>query len=153
MALVDVLQRVREAVRPVLKGTSIELVEVRFLVERGRRILRLSIDKPGGVTIGDCSAVSREVSNLLDVHNLIPQRYTLEVSSPGLDRPLREPSDFRRNLGRLIQVTAGRPSGGTRTLVGNLSSWKKEGITLEVDGERVFIREDQIVKAKLKPKF
>lgn len=153
MALSDIVERVKEIARPIFDGTSIELIEVRFLVERGRRILRLLIDKPGGVTVGDCSAVSKEVSTLLDVHDLIPQRYTLEVSSPGLDRPLREPSDFQRNLGRLIQVTTRGPSGGIRALVGNLCSWKEEGITLEVDGEQVFIREDEIVKAKLKPKF
>lgn len=153
MVSVDLVEQVRKVVQSVWEGTTIELVEIRFLVERGRRILRLYIDKPGGVTVQDCSAVSKEVSHLLDVHDLIPQRYTLEVSSPGLDRPLREPSDFRRNLGRLVQVTALKSSGSKRTIVGNLSSWKEEGITLDVEGQGVFIPENEIVKTKLKPKF
>ncbi|MFC1683682.1 ribosome maturation factor RimP, partial [Candidatus Zixiibacteriota bacterium] len=99
----EIAERVREIVRPVLENTDIELVEVRFVVERGRQILRLSIDKPGGVDLADCSTVSREVSVLIDVHNLLPRRYNLEVSSPGLERPLQEPSDYKRNLGRLIK--------------------------------------------------
>ena len=153
MVSVDLVEQVRKVIQPVWEGTTVELVEIRFVVERGRRILRLYIDKPGGVTTKDCSAVSKEVSHLLDVHNLIRHRYTLEVSSPGLDRPLREPSDFRRNLGRLVQVTALKPSGSKRTIVGNLSSWREEGITLEVGGKGVFIPESEIVKTKLKPKF
>jgi len=130
-----------------------ELVEVCFLVERGRCILRLYIDKPGGVSLKDCSTVSREVSHLLDVHDFIARRYTLEVSSPGLDRPLRQPADFRRNLGRRIQVTARRPSGGTITQVGMLAFCDDEGISLEMDSQEVSIRYDRIVKAKLKLKF
>ena len=153
MASVDIVARVKEVVRPVLETTSLELVDVRFLVERGRRILRLYIDKPGGVTVGDCSVVSREVSNLLDLHDFISHRYTLEVSSPGLDRPLRHMSDFHRSVGRLVQVTVRRASSGTQTLVGVLALCGQEGITLEVDGREVFIHQDDIAKAKLKPKF
>jgi len=149
----DLVEQVRKVVQPVWEGTAIELVEIRFLVERGRRILRLYIDKPGGVTVQDCSVVSKEVSHLLDVNDFIPHRYTLEVSSPGLDRPLCEPSDFRRNLGRLVQVTALKSSGSKRTIVGNLSSWREEGITLDVGGKGVFIPQNEIVKTKLKPKF
>jgi ribosome maturation factor RimP len=147
------VEQVKKLVLPVVDAASLELVEVRFLVDRGRRVLRLYIDKPGGVTLQDCSSVSKEVSRLLDVHEVLPHRYTLEVSSPGLDRPLREPSDFRRNLGRLIQVTARRPSSGTRTLVGILFSWDQEGITLKVDGREESIRYGDIVKARLKPKY
>lgn len=153
MVSVDLVEQVRKVIQPVWEGTTVELVEIRFVVKRGRRILRLYIDKLGGITVQDCSAVSKEVSHLLDVHNLIRHRYTLEVSSPGLDRPLREPSDFRRNLGRLVQVTAVKSSGSKRTIVGNLSSWREEGITLEVGGKGVFIPENEIVKTKLKPKF
>lgn len=153
MVPVDIVGRVREVVCPVLEVASLQLVDVRLLVERGRRILRLYIDKPGGVTLGDCSEVSREVSNLLDLHDFIPYRYTLEVSSPGLDRPLHQASDFRRSVGRLVQVTVRRSSSGTRTLVGILASCDQEGINLEVDGKEVFIHQHDIAKAKLKPKF
>lgn len=153
MAPEDIIGRVSQVLRPMVEAASMELVEVRFLVERGRRILRLYIDKPGGVTLEDCSSVSREASHLLDVHDIINRRYTLEVSSPGLDRPLRQAKDFRRSLGQRVQITARRPSSGTRTQVGVLTSCDEEGITLEMDGKEVSIRRDQIVKAKLKPKF
>jgi ribosome maturation factor RimP len=150
---VEIAQRVREIVQPVLKDTDIELVEVRFLVERGRQILRLSIDKPGGVDLADCSTVSREVSVLLDVHNVFPKRYTLEVSSPGLDRPLEEPSDFKRNLGRLIRVSLRKSSEGAAELVGKLESCRGEVIRLEVGGKIVSVPLDNIVKAKLEPRL
>lgn len=153
MASDDIVGQVSQVLQPVVEAASMELVEVRFLVERGRRILRLYIDKPGGVTLEDCSSVSREASHLLDVHGIIARRYTLEVSSPGLDRLLRQPADFRRSLGHQIQVTARRPSSGTRTQVGVLTSFDEESITLKIDSKKVSIPRDQIVKAKLKPKF
>jgi ribosome maturation factor RimP len=149
----DIIQRIRNIVLPILENTSIELLDVRLLTERGRRVLRLYIDKPGGVDLHDCTMVSREVSMLLDVNDLIPKRYTLEISSPGMDWPLQTPSDFRRNVGRLLKVTAQDPSGGTRTMVGNLVSCEEEGITLEVEGERISISRESIVTARLQPKF
>ncbi len=149
----EIVEQVKNIVLPVVESASLELVGVRFLVERGRRILRLYIDKPGGVTLKDCSSVSKEVSTLLDLHNVIPHRYTLEVSSPGLDRPLCEPSDFQRNLGRQVQVTACRPISGTVMLVGTLISCNQEGIALKVDDGDVCMRYVDIVKARLKPKF
>jgi ribosome maturation factor RimP len=153
MAGADIIHRIKEVVKPALEGTTIELVEVRFLVERGRRILRLSIDKPGGVDLHDCSTVSREVSALLDVHDFIKKRYTLEVSSPGMDRPLREPADFQRNLGRLLTVAVRTPSGASQTLVGELSCYGDGIITLKVDGGQKSIPVGEIIKAQLRPKF
>ncbi len=153
MVLSEIVEQIREIVKPVFEGTPIELLEVFFLVERGRRILRLFIDKPGGVDLSDCSEVSREISALLEVHNVVAQRYTLEVSSPGLDRLLSEPSDFLRNMGRLLKVTVRKSSGDTQKIVGRLVSCGNEEITLEVNGKEMLFALDQIVKAKLKPRF
>ncbi len=153
MVLSEIVEQIREIAKPVFEGTPIELLEVFFLVERGKRILRLFIDKPGGVDLSDCNEVSREISALLEVHNVITQRYTLEVSSPGLDRSLSEPSDFLRNLGRLLKVTVRKSSGDTQKIVGKLVSCGDVGITLEVNGKEMLFALDQIVKAKQKPRF
>jgi len=99
----DRVRRIREVIAPVLERASVELVDLRMLPQKGRRVLRLYIDKPGGVDLHDCTTISREVSVQLDVHDLIPGRYTLEVSSPGLDRPLRTAPDFERNVGRTLR--------------------------------------------------
>jgi len=153
VVLSESVEQIREIVNPVFEGTPIELLEVFFLVEQGRRILRLFIDKPGGVDLSDCTEVSREISALLEVHNVISQRYTLEVSSPGFNRLLSEPSDFLRNMGHLLKVTVRKSSGDTQKIVGKLVSCANAEITLEVNGKEMFFALDQIVKAKLKPRF
>jgi ribosome maturation factor RimP len=153
MASNDRLQRIREVIEPVLEHTSVELVDVRILVQKGRRVLRLYIDKPGGVDLHDCTTVSREVSVRLDVHNIIPGRYTLEVSSPGLDRPLQKPSDFQRNEGRTLKVLARGSNGVKRQLVGELISCGGEGILLDVKGEETPVAFGDIESAKVEPKF
>jgi ribosome maturation factor RimP len=149
----DIVRRVREVVLPVLSETSMELVDVRFLREQGRRVLRLYIDKPGGVDLNDCTMVSRELSALLDVHNIITGRYTLEVSSPGLDRPLQSRADFQRNRGRLLKVVFQDPDGRTRSMFGELASCEEDEIILETKGERVSIGIGDIVSAKIQPRF
>jgi ribosome maturation factor RimP len=149
----DAVGRIREVVVPVLEGTPIELLDIRFLTEKGRHILRIYIDKPGGVDLHDCTRVSREVSVLLDVHDLIPKRYTLEVSSPGMDWPLRAPSDFRRNRGRLLKVTVQGSSGGEKTLVGTLIDSGEREIALDVKGKRISLAIADITSARLEPSF
>ncbi|MDP2690128.1 MAG: ribosome maturation factor RimP [Deltaproteobacteria bacterium] len=90
--------------QPVVDGLGMELVDVAFVTEHGRRVLRVTIDKPGGVTVDDCGDVSRELGTILDVEDPIPQRYTLEVSSPGLDRPLLSEKDFIRFAGKKARI-------------------------------------------------
>lgn len=90
--------------QPVVDGLGMELVDVAFVTEHGRRVLRVTIDKPGGVTVDDCGDVSRELGTILDVEDPIPQRYTLEVSSPGLDRPLLSEKDFIRFTGKKARI-------------------------------------------------
>ena len=146
-------QRIGEIVQPILEGTSIELLDIRLLVEKGRRILRLYIDKPGGVNLSDCTMVSREVSVLLDVHNVISQRYTLEVSSPGVNWSLRSVTDFRRNLGRFLKVTVRKPSAGQHILVGELISCGEDHIVLKIKDQEVSIGIDQVIEAKIQPRL
>lgn len=153
MTTIGVCQRIGEIVRPILEGTSIELLDIRLLVEQGRRILRLYIDKPGGVNLSDCTMVSREVSVVLDVHDVISQRYTLEVSSPGMDWPLQSLNDFRRNIGRLLRVIVRRPSGEQLTLEGELTGCAEDHIMLKMKNQDASIGIDQVIEAKVQPRL
>ena len=99
----DQLERVHEIAERVATSEGLELVEVEFHGRSPSAVLRIYIDKPGGVTIDDCQNVSRQMSVILDVEDPIPASYTLEVSSPGLDRKLSKPSDFERFAGSLVK--------------------------------------------------
>src|SRR5688572_21219200 len=99
-----VVEKVRELATPAIESAAYELVDVEWRREFGSWILRVFIDGPGGITHEDCERVSRELSALLDVHDVIPQAYNLEVSSPGLNRPLRTAEHFKRFTGQKAKV-------------------------------------------------
>lgn len=146
----EIAERARALSEPVVTSQGMELIEVEFVTERGRPILRFYIDKPGGVTLDDCQAISREVEGLLEVEDPIPGRYFLEVSSPGLDRPLRRAEDFRRYEGRLARVRLREPREGRRRFTGRISSVTSGNVTLILeDGERVELPLAQVAKARL----
>jgi len=117
----SIIQRVTSLAKPVIDGAGIELVEIELTGRYGNYILRILIEKPGGVTIDDCVAVNRELSCLLDVDDPIPSRYTLEVSSPGLDRPFKTERDYERALGKWIKVSYANGHGKPVTCLGRLS--------------------------------
>lgn len=96
--------KVKALAEPFLNDRGMELVDLQYTTEHGQKILRLFIDKPGGITIDDLSDVSREFGTILDVEDPIPQRYNLEVSSPGLDRPLTKEKDFVRYAGKKAKI-------------------------------------------------
>jgi len=100
----DVASTVQELALPLVTAMGLELVEVEYHREGRQMILRLYLDKPGGINLDDCAAVSRELSPLLDVEEVITGNYSLEVSSPGLNRPLKNEADFIRFAGRLVKV-------------------------------------------------
>ena len=104
MAGITPEKRIEEIAAGLLPSLGLELVEVEYKREGHGMVLRLYIDRPGGVTLDDCSEVSRELSALLDVEDVIPGRYTLEVSSPGLNRPLTKEADYLRSIGRLVKI-------------------------------------------------
>jgi ribosome maturation factor RimP len=104
MVRIDVVTRVTELAGPLAASLGLELVEVEYKSEGGRMVLRLFIDREGGVALDDCSAVSRELAEILDVEDFIRGRYNLEVSSPGLDRPLKKQADYERFVGRLVKI-------------------------------------------------
>src|SRR6266581_1845351 len=104
MAKIDVATRIAELAQPLLDSLGTELVDLEYRREGRAMVLRLFIDKPGGITLDDCASVSRELSEILDVEDFIIDHYTLEVSSPGLNRPLKKESDYIRYQGKLVKV-------------------------------------------------
>lgn len=150
----DLIGRVTELVTPILEEEGLELVEVEFKRGAKRSFLRLFIDKPGGVTIDDCSTVSNQLGDLLDIEDLIPHRYILEVSSPGAERPLKGPADYKRFLGRLVKVTLKEPHQGQRLYTGRLIEFSEGRATLESSvGVLVTVGLDEIERARLEVEF
>lgn len=121
-----IAEKVKEMVEPIVKNMGYRLFDVEFKSERGW-VLRVILDKEGGITLGDCEEVSKRISALLDVEDIIPVSYVLEVSSPGLTRELTKPSHFEFFQGRLIRVVLREPVEGKRDMKGYIER-VKEGI-------------------------
>lgn len=138
---------------PVVEEMGLELVDVEYLKEGGRRILRVYIDKPGGVGHDDCEAVSKRLDALLDEKDPIPQSYYLEVSSPGIERPLKKLRDFQRFAGHMIRVTTFAPLEGRKKFTGRLAGVEEGALILEDNGNPVSIPLDQVASARLHVEF
>ena len=144
-------ERLLGLVEPVLVRLGYELVDLEFAAARAHAVVRLFIDGPNGVGLEDCTAVSREVSALLDIEDPIPSAYTLEVSSPGLDRVLRTQAHFGRFVGERVHVELKEARAGRRRYTGKLLTVDDSGIALEVDQEHVALSFNEIGKARLAP--
>ncbi|HEY8554081.1 MAG TPA: ribosome maturation factor RimP [Burkholderiales bacterium] len=148
-------------VAPALRGRlesgvqalGFELVDVELTGGRQHQTLRVYIDGPRGVTVDDCADVSRQLSAILDVEDPFPGSYTLEVSSPGLDRPLVTPADFRRFQGSMVKVRLLQPVEGRRKFTGRLVDATEDAAVVEVDGERFRLPYEAIERARLVPQF
>ncbi len=145
-------ERVKELVSSRVESLGFELVEVK-LWGSGRKFLRVLIHKPGGVSLDDCVLVNRSLSDLLDTEDPLPGPYTLEVSSPGLDRPLTQSSDFDRNRGEEVRVTLHRPYEGSQVWRGRILEAQPEGLLLKVGAREVLLRWELIAKANLEVKI
>ena len=137
-------------VEPAVSGLGYELVDVQ--ASNGGRLLRLFIDKPGGITLEDCASVSRHLTRVLAVEGVEYER--LEVSSPGLDRPLRKAADFERFTGKRAEVRMRTPdAGGRRKFVGVLRGATEGRVNLELDGRLVALALEDLERAKLVPEL
>lgn len=143
--------KLQALVGPVVEGLGYELWELEYSPGRGSGCLRLYIDAAEGITLEDCERVSRAVSELLDTEDPIPGHYTLEVSSPGLDRPLRTADQFGRYVGEQVFVETLQPIDGRRRYQGPLTAAGPETIEIEVDGRRCVLPLSAIRKAHLAP--
>jgi ribosome maturation factor RimP len=153
------LERVRAALGPVLSAHRVDLVDVEWTTDRTGWTLRITIERAGatggpddgfGVNLDDCAEVSRDASQVLDLEDMIPQAYHLEVSSPGLDRKLRTPQDFARFVGRVVKVKLKRPApDGQRVLRGPLALAADGAVAVVADGKRVEVALADVVEANL----
>lgn len=139
--------------RPIVARAGCELWDVEYVKEAGSWFLRVYIDKEGGVSIDDCEAVSRPLSDLLDEADPIEGSYTLEVSSAGADRVLKKPEHFQRFLGAEVELRLYRPRAGRREFVGLLRSYGDGGAVLEIDGREESFARQEIALVRLYPRF
>ena len=126
-------QKTEEILNPIVEEYGFELVDVEYVKEGSTWYLRAYIDKPGGITIDDCELISRALSDRLDEKNFIEESYILEVSSPGLGRPLRKEKDFIRSQGESVEVKLFRAVDRQKEFTGILKEWDKETVTLEFE--------------------
>lgn len=150
----DYEQKTERLLLPIMERTGFELVDVEYVKEGGNYYLRAYIDKEGGITIDDCEAVSRELSDLLDVEDFIPEAYFLEVSSPGLGRQLKKEKDFVRSIGKEVEVKLYKPTGKKKEFMGSLESFDERNIVLRISEEETLtIARESIAMIKLAVHF
>jgi len=152
-ATVPYREKIERLLLPVIEAEDMELVDVECLRMKSRWLVRIYVDKEGGVTLDDCARVSHQVGDILDVHDMPPGSFILEVSSPGLDRPLVRDGDFSKALGRRIRVRLREKKEGSRNFHGRLIDFTgEEGgkiLVLDVDGKIVHLPREGIAKANL----
>ena len=152
MKWVDAM-RIEEIVETGASALGYELVAVEYLPQRKNSLLRVYIDSPNGITLDDCEKVSRQISALLDVEDPIKGHYMLEVSSPGVERPLVKPEHFEKFCGERVKVTTYGMHLGRKRFTGQLTHVTELGIVVEVDGEAYDLPFDDINTAKLSPEW
>lgn len=159
------IDRIESVVEPVCRAHGVELVQVAYVTEHRQAVLRVVIDRLGsergpgaGVSLADCQSVSRDLGPALDVHDLVPGAYHLEVSSPGLDRPLVKLRDYERFAGREIKLQTRSPipdgrGGGRRNFRGQLLGVDGDKVRIEVDGSELQLPHAEIARANVVHKF
>lgn len=136
-------QKAEAILTPIVESRGFELVDVEYVREAGCWYLRGYIDKPGGITVNDCEDVSRAFSDILDEKDFIEDSYIMEISSPGLDRPLKKEKDFKRSLGKLVEIRTYRPIEKQKEFCGILNAYDSNRVTIDEDGtERTFDKKD-----------
>jgi ribosome maturation factor RimP len=146
-----VRDELKNLLEPVVEGLGYELTDLEVRIGGRDGVVRLFIDKPEGIGLGDCEAVSRQVSATLDIEDPLPGHYVLEVSSPGLDRRLTKFEHFQRFTGEVVKVKLRFPIDGRRNFRGSLKSATEENIEIEVDGASYRLAMSTIESARLVP--
>jgi len=146
-------QKLTEMLKPAVEETGKELLGIEFLSAGNHSVLRLFIEHENGINVDDCAEVSRQVSAILDVEDPISTEYSLEVSSPGLDRPLFEIAHFQAVIGETINVKLSMPLNGRRKFKGKLEAIEGDTLIVTVDGEDYELVMSNVDKANLIPKF
>ena len=149
MGKTSIYQSVADLVEPTLKESNIELIDVEYRKSGKAWILRIFIDKNQGVTVYDCQELSREIEDLIEIHELIDDHYVLEVSSPGLNRPLKKDTDFLRNKGKRIQIKTYSPINNKKENVGTVIDFVNGTLFLEDKKNILKVSLTEIAQAKL----
>ena len=143
-------QKTEKLLMPIMEANGFELVEVEYVKEAGNWYLRAYIDKPGGITVDDCEGVNRELGDLLDRDDFIDDSYILEVSSPGLGRPLKKERDFIRSKGEEVEIRTYRMVDRQKEFRGVLKAWDRDTVTIETeDGQEQIFDRDNIALIRL----
>ena len=143
-------QKTEKLLMPIMEANGFELVDVEYVKEAGNWYLRAYIDKPGGITVDDCEVVNRELGDLLDRDDFIDESYILEVSSPGLGRPLKKERDFIRSKGEEVEIRTYRMVDRQKEFRGVLKAWDKDTVTIETeDGQEQIFDRDNIALIRL----
>jgi ribosome maturation factor RimP len=142
------LDQIVDTITPVLDELGIDLVEAQLHGSSGRTILRVYVDVPGGISLAQCTAASRRISDILDRKDLMKDRYVLEVSSPGTDRPLRTESDFSRHIGRDVALKV-QSEGDVREWRGKITSASDDGVHITSDAGTCSFPLDDIIDARI----
>ena len=149
-----IIEKVRELTSRLFSEAGIELVDLTYRRETGGMVLRFTLDKAGGITIGECGSLNRKIGEVLDETDPVEGPYSLEVQSPGLDRKLVTTSDFERTIGKEIYVITYGPVADKREFTGKLKWVGEESIKIEFpSGDEVTIPRNMIAKAKLHFEF
>jgi ribosome maturation factor RimP len=141
------LSQIEQLARKIAESEGLELMDLEYKMGQSRSLLRIFIDKNGGVTLTDCENVSRQLSAVLDVNDLVKEAYILEVSSPGMDRPFRTDQDYQRSVGRTVRISY-EEDGKILQLMGVLKEVDDQSVTVQQQGSDVRIRRDQIRRAQ-----
>jgi ribosome maturation factor RimP len=150
----SVLDRVQEVILPILWALGLELVEVVCVGQGPRSVVRVLIDKPGGVTVTDCEQAHKALGPALDVADPFPHAYTLEVSSPGLDRPFKRLQDYQRAIGKEVSLKLRQPLNGQWRVIGRLVEADEQAVSLTVSigaaaPQTLKVEQEQIADARL----
>lgn len=145
----EIFKKLLDIGNQVADSKGFELVDMEFVKESGNWYLRYYIDKTGGVTLDDCQLISMELSKMLDEMDPIPYSYFLEVSSPGVERPLKKDKDFIKYIGSMVEIKTFEKIDGKKNFTGILKNYSNDAVTIE-DGKTYSIPKDKISAAKLK---
>jgi ribosome maturation factor RimP len=132
-SITDIL---RANIRPLVEEEGLELVELNFLEGGSSSVLRIYVDKTGGVTLDECVNLNRKIGDYLETEDLISRRYLLEVSSPGLDRPLTSVGDFKRKIGETVKLILKEKVQGPTEVIGRIKNLKDDNLILEIEPQK-----------------
>ena len=144
-----IIGQVTRLIEPILDEMDFELVDTEYVSERGRWVLRIYVDQEGGITLDDCGRVSREIGDLIDVEEIFQHAYVLEVSSPGLNRPLKKEKDFLSVVDKKVKIKMVVPVQGRRNFTGYLRAFRDGKLFLELNNNQVSLSRQDVEKANL----